>query len=58
MAGLRTECALMLHNLKIANVEHDLKISTQFPECENAQRNLEIVQIPRLHGIYTRELGL
>ena len=48
----------MLHNLKIANVEHDLKISTQFPECENAQRNLEIVQIPRLHGIYTRELGL
>jgi len=31
---------------------HNLEIGTQFPDSENAQRNLEIVQIPRLHRIF------
>jgi len=36
-------CALELHNFKI--VQHPVHNL-----AENAQRNLEIVQIPRLHG--------
>ena len=32
---------------------HNLKICMQFQDSENAQRNLEIAQIPRLHGTHT-----
>jgi len=35
-----------------APVPRDLEIGTQFPDSENAQCNLEIAQIPRLHGTY------
>ena len=31
---------------------HNLEIGMQFPDSENAQRNLEIVQIPILRGTY------
>jgi len=31
---------------------YDLEIGIQFPDSENAQRSLEIVQIPRLRGTY------
>ena len=30
----------------------NLEIGTQFQESENAQRNLEIAQIPKLRGTY------
>ena len=35
---------------------HNPEIGTQFPDSENVQHNLEIAQIPRLHGtdIYIR----
>ena len=33
-----------------ANILHNLKIGTQFPDSENAQRNLKIAQIPRMCG--------
>ena len=33
----------------------NLKICARFPDSENAQHNLEIVQIPRLQGIYIWE---
>jgi len=31
----------------------NLEIGVQFPDSKNAQHNLEIVQIPKLHGTYT-----
>ena len=31
---------------------HNLEIGMQFPDSENAQRTLEIAQIPRMHGTY------
>jgi len=37
----------ILCDLEIA---HHLEIGTQFPDSENAQRNLEMVQNPRLRG--------
>ena len=33
-------------------VPHNLEIGTQFPDSKNAQCNLEIAQIPKLHGTY------
>ena len=38
------DCAAILRNLEIG---------TQFQDSENAQRNLEIAQIPKLRGTYT-----
>jgi len=35
----------------------NLEIGTQFPDSENAQRCLEIDQIPRLHN-YIRKLSI
>ena len=35
----------------------NLKIGTQFRDSENALRNLEIAQIPKLRGTYTFTLG-
>ena len=35
-----------------AQVLRNLKIGTQFQDSENAQRNLEIAQIPKLCGTY------
>ena len=35
-----------------ANVLRNLEIGAQFPDSKNAQRNLEIAQIPKLHGTY------
>ena len=32
----------------------NLEIGTQFPDSENVQRILKIVQIPRLHRTYVR----
>ena len=32
----------------------NLEIGTQFQDSENAQRNLEIAQIPKLRGTYTQ----
>jgi len=32
---------------------HNLEIGAQFPDSKNAQRNLEIAQIPKLRGTYT-----
>ena len=32
---------------------HNLEIGTQFPDSENAWRNLEFTQIPRLRETYT-----
>jgi len=32
---------------------HSLEIGTQFPDFENVQHNLKIVQIPRLRGTCT-----
>jgi len=32
---------------------HNLENGTQFLDSENMQRNLEIAQIPKLHGTYT-----
>ena len=34
------------------NPVHNLEIGMQFRDAENAQHNLEIVQIPRLHETY------
>jgi len=31
----------------------NLKIGMQFPDCENAQCNLKIAQIPRLHRTHS-----
>jgi len=39
------------------NPVHNLEIGTQFWDSENAQRNLEIAQIPRLHGTYISPSG-
>ena len=39
---------LLLHNLQIAQLV--LQIDTHFVDLQFAQRNLQNVQIPRLHG--------
>ena len=44
------DCINILHRSKIAQMY--LEIGTQFQDSENAQRNLEIAQIPRLRGTY------
>ena len=33
------------------------QIGTQFQDSENAQRNLDIAQVPKLHGTYTCNLN-
>ena len=38
------------------NPVRNLEISTQFRDSKNVQRNLEIAQIPRLRGTYTKNL--
>ena len=43
-----TQLAHYIRKLRSCN----LKIGMQFQDSENEQRNLEIVQIPRLRGIY------
>ena len=52
---------LRLSNIEIAQMYCAIPrlrkcIGTQFQDSENAQRNLEIVQIPRLHGTYMLQL--
>ena len=53
--GVR-DCALELRNLEIAQVyctiSRSHNYSAQSRDSENAQRNLEIAQIPRLRGTY------
>ena len=44
-----TQLAHYVRKLRTRNLE----IGTQFRDSENEQRNLEIVQIPRLRGTYT-----
>ena len=50
---------LIMHATEIArsrdcvNLVRNLEIGMQFPDSENALRNLEIAQIPRLCGTYT-----
>ena len=49
-------CAIPRLRKRIAQSQdwlRNLGIGTQFRDSENAQRNLEIVQIPRLRGTYT-----
>ena len=41
------------HSRDCVNPVRNLKIGTQFRDSENVQRNLEIVQIPKLRGTYT-----
>ena len=36
----------------------NLEIGTQFVDLEFAQRNLEIVQIPKMHGRYTQSVSI
>ena len=33
----------------------NLEIGAQFPDSKNAQRNLEIAQIPKLRGTFTQK---
>ena len=49
ISGLHTGAAQYRDCL---NLKCNLEIGTQFPDFENALRNLEIAQIPRLHGTY------
>ena len=44
-----------LRNLEIAQTYCAIsRLSAQFPDSKNAQRNLEIAQIPKLRGTYTQ----
>ena len=51
------DCTSVLHILEIVqdlrNFLRNLEIGTQFPDSENAQHNLKIAQIPKLHGTYS-----
>jgi len=51
-----SRCANVLHHLEITQMYGKLEIGTQFPGSEIVQCNLEIAQIPRLSGAYTRTL--
>ena len=48
VAAQSSDCAAILRNLEIG---------TQFRDSENAQRNLEIAQIPKLRRTYVFVLG-
>jgi len=43
-------CNTFVQSKVCVNLVCDLEIGTQFLDSENAQCNLEIMQIPRLHG--------
>ena len=59
--ALSRDCAPVPRDLEIAHWcardyvirVHNLEIGTQFRDSKNAQRNLEIAQIPKLRGTHT-----
>jgi len=53
---VQTSCTISRLRQRLAQSQDslcNLEIGTQFLDSENAQRNLEIAQIPRLRGTYT-----
>ena len=50
---LSRDCAHVLYNFKIAHTCYAIqRLPAQSQDSVTAQRNLEIAQIPRLHGTY------